>query len=342
MSLLKCIVSFFCLITQTHSQLIYNDQKQNCTKPLLAGSYCYNGPKMDADSRLWKSCAVPGIVALTFDDGPGPYTEIILDILKQYNMKATFFLIGRNILKHPGIVQRMVDEEHQVGGHTQNHVPLQNIPAATVEKEMLGWEKTLNAFAFNGSLSDKKIPNYMRPPRGVVDDVSYPVLENLGYTPVHWSMLAGDSYGFSPSELFYALYIHFYNGSNVDMSKLSTIIQLHDTEVNISLVMPQLADYFNQTFMTQGVRFVTIEECLGLGIPSYRDNPRPFTSDPTCSNGLQQISNGINVCCDKDCGVCGGTNCSARPGGAQNCCVSNIINSNISCSQTTAPCILSN
>lgn len=339
MSVIKLIFAV-CFITQSYGQLIYNDQKQNCTKR-VTGSYCYNGPKMDIDNRQWKSCAVPGVVALTFDDGPGPYTEAVLDVLDAYNMKGTFFLIGQRIRNYPQLVQRMVDSGHQVGGHTDNHIPLQFLNAVDVEKEMLGWEKSLNTFDFNGSLSDKKIPNYMRPPRGVLDNVSYSVLNNLGYTPAHWSMLSGDSYGFSPSQLFTAMYVHFYDGSLVDMSKLSTIIQLHDTEVNISLVMPQLADYFNRTFMSQGVRFVTLEECLNLGIPSYRTNPRPTIPDPQCLNGIPAISNGNQVCCDIACGSCGGSNCSIRAGGAGNCCVSNIVNSNIHCNQTTAPCVMS-
>lgn len=334
------IVSFLFIVAQASAQFVYNDQKQNCTKPLLAGSYCYNGPKMDISNRLYKSCAVPGVVALTFDDGPGPYTEIVLDTLKMYNMKATFFLLGRNMLTYPAIIQRIINEGHQVAGHTQDHDVLVNISATDVEKTMLGWEKSLTTFPLYGAI-DGKISNYMRPPKGVVDDVSYPVIRNMGYTPVHWSMLAGDSYGITPAEIFSAVYTHFYDGSLVDMTKLSTIIQLHDTEVNISLAMPQIAKYLNSTFASKGVRFVTLADCLGLGIPAYRDNPRPVLPDPTCINGISQTSNSYRVCCDINCGICGGNNCSLRPGGSSKCCATNIITSNITCNQTTAPCIVS-
>jgi uncharacterized membrane protein (DUF485 family) len=65
------------------------------------------------------------IVALTFDDGPyPPYTGQILDILKENNVQATFFLIGQNAEKHPELVQRIVAEGHQVGNHTYHHVDL--------------------------------------------------------------------------------------------------------------------------------------------------------------------------------------------------------------------------
>lgn len=62
------------------------------------------------------------VVALTFDDGPNPYvTPQILDILKQENIKATFFLIGKWVEKYPELAKRIVDEGHLVGGHTYSH-----------------------------------------------------------------------------------------------------------------------------------------------------------------------------------------------------------------------------
>lgn len=61
-------------------------------------------------------------VALTFDDGPNPpYTNQILDILKKENIKATFFVCGANIKRHPEVVERTVKEGHQIGNHTYYH-----------------------------------------------------------------------------------------------------------------------------------------------------------------------------------------------------------------------------
>lgn len=62
-------------------------------------------------------------VYLTFDDGPIPeITPFILDILKKYQAKATFFCVGENIKKNPHLFQRILDEGHQVGNHTHNHL----------------------------------------------------------------------------------------------------------------------------------------------------------------------------------------------------------------------------
>lgn len=61
-------------------------------------------------------------VALTFDDGPNPpYTDKILDILKREDIKATFFVCGANIKRHPDLVKKIASEGHQIGNHTYNH-----------------------------------------------------------------------------------------------------------------------------------------------------------------------------------------------------------------------------
>ena len=60
-------------------------------------------------------------IALTFDDGPGIYTLEVLELLKKYNSKATFFCIGKNIETHPEILQKVIDEGHLVGNHSYSH-----------------------------------------------------------------------------------------------------------------------------------------------------------------------------------------------------------------------------
>ena len=63
-------------------------------------------------------------VALSFDDGPSKETEKILDILKKYNVKATFFICGKNIKGREKIIKRIVKEGHEIGNHTYNHPSL--------------------------------------------------------------------------------------------------------------------------------------------------------------------------------------------------------------------------
>ncbi|HEY2752559.1 glycosyltransferase, partial [Phenylobacterium sp.] len=79
----------------------------------------------------------PGSVAITFDDGPdGRWTPKILDILKEKNAKATFFVIGKNMAAKPGLVAREVREGHDVGSHTWTHPDISKVPAAQTAVEL--------------------------------------------------------------------------------------------------------------------------------------------------------------------------------------------------------------
>ncbi|KSB89352.1 polysaccharide deacetylase [Caulobacter vibrioides] len=79
----------------------------------------------------------PGLVALTFDDGPDPrWTPKILDILKAKNAPATFFVIGQNMQKHPGLVEREIREGHDVGGHTWTHPNIGETPLPQTQVEL--------------------------------------------------------------------------------------------------------------------------------------------------------------------------------------------------------------
>jgi len=71
--------------------------------------------------RIWHFSSKEKTLYLTFDDGPTQVTPFVLDQLKQYNAKATFFCIGDNIDKHPSIFKQLKAEGHVIGNHTQNH-----------------------------------------------------------------------------------------------------------------------------------------------------------------------------------------------------------------------------
>ena len=77
------------------------------------------------------------IVALTYDDGPyPPYTDRLLDILTKHNVKATFFMIGKRIEKHPETVQRAITDGHQIGNHSYSHPVLGFLPPSSVKREI--------------------------------------------------------------------------------------------------------------------------------------------------------------------------------------------------------------
>lgn len=81
--------------------------------------------------------ALPGTVALTFDDGPSPiYTPQVLTILKKYNVKATFFVMGWAAKKYPELIRQMIAEGHVVASHTNSHKDLTRMPMKKLRYEI--------------------------------------------------------------------------------------------------------------------------------------------------------------------------------------------------------------
>ncbi len=75
-------------------------------------------------------------VALTFDDGPKPETADLLDALKQKDVKATFFVVGKQAEKHPDLVKRMSDDGHEIGNHSYDHLALEYLPTREIEQDL--------------------------------------------------------------------------------------------------------------------------------------------------------------------------------------------------------------
>ncbi len=99
-------------------------------------------------------------LALTFDDGPEPIlTARLLNTLKSLGIKATFFVIGEKVDKHPDLVQKMIAEGHEVENHSYYHLRMARIP-----KEMVTWEIQQGAKAIERAVG--KRPLFMRPPGG--------------------------------------------------------------------------------------------------------------------------------------------------------------------------------
>ncbi|WP_051525099.1 polysaccharide deacetylase family protein [Exiguobacterium artemiae] len=123
-------------------------------------------------------------VALTFDDGPNPlYTPMLLDILKKYNVKATFFVLGYKAQLYPDIIKKIHDEGHQIGIHNEAHLPNWSMRPKTVQK---GVERTSQLIY---SLIGERATVY-RPPWGMLN--AYDLLKKTPYTIVLWSLMAED------------------------------------------------------------------------------------------------------------------------------------------------------
>ncbi|MGH9932857.1 MAG: glycosyltransferase [Pyrinomonadaceae bacterium] len=88
----------------------------------------------------------PGLIALTFDDGPDPkWTPAILDILKQEQVPATFFIIGKNGQAYPDLMRRLVNEGHEIGNHTYTHPNLGEIPGSLTDLELNATQRLIES-----------------------------------------------------------------------------------------------------------------------------------------------------------------------------------------------------
>ena len=93
------------------------------------------------------------IVALTYDDGPNPpYTERLLDVLAKHNVKATFFMIGNRVEKHPETVNRIIAEDHQIGNHSYSHPLLGFLPPAYVQRQIERTDNLLQRFSVTNEI----------------------------------------------------------------------------------------------------------------------------------------------------------------------------------------------
>lgn len=121
-------------------------------------------------------------IYLTFDDGPIPIvTPFVLNILKQYNAKATFFCIGDNVHKHPEIFEQVKSDGHSIGNHTYNHLKGWDTDDQTYLNNFLQADKLLNTTLF-------------RPPYGRMKRSQVKLLKEAkpGLDIIMWSVLSGD------------------------------------------------------------------------------------------------------------------------------------------------------
>ncbi|RDI35123.1 polysaccharide deacetylase family protein [Lentzea flaviverrucosa] len=100
------------------------------------------------------------VVALTFDDGPDPAgAQQVLDLLVAENVPATFFLMGRDLEKHPELGRRIADAKHEIGNHTYNHQRMIGVLPSTVAKEVEDTDAQIRRTGYSGDI-------HFRPPNG--------------------------------------------------------------------------------------------------------------------------------------------------------------------------------
>lgn len=130
-------------------------------------------------------CARVKCIALTFDDGPGPYTGKLLDILRQHRTKVTFFLVGKQVEKFGKTARRMAREGHQIGNHTFTHPHLTSLLDDEIRDELTRTQEAIRR-------ATGSEPDIMRPPYGDTDERVSAIAAELGMAQILWNGSARD------------------------------------------------------------------------------------------------------------------------------------------------------
>ncbi|WP_138432275.1 polysaccharide deacetylase family protein [Winogradskyella algicola] len=176
---------------------------------------------------------------LTFDDGPTPeITDWVLQTLQEYNAKATFFCIGKNIESHPDIFQSILKQGHSVGNHTYNHLKGWKTKTKDYIDDVERTQNLMNSKIENHRSS---LENLFRPPYGKFKSKQSRVLQELGYEIVLWDVL---SYDWDKSISEKACLENI-----IPKAKEGSIIVFHDSikaSKNLKYVLPKVLDYYSK------------------------------------------------------------------------------------------------
>ena len=186
------------------------------------------------------------IVALTFDDGPHPrYTPAILDLLKQYGAKATFFVIGKNVELYGDVARRAAAEGHEIGNHTYAHPALAALQGNELERELLEAEALIEECT-------GKLPTLFRPPEGYCTGAVAEVVARNGGKVILWSIDTEDWMGRTAEEIVNTVMRGVVPGA---------IVLFHDYVAHKSTTVEALKEILPR-LCAAGYRFVTVSELL--------------------------------------------------------------------------------
>lgn len=187
-------------------------------------------------SYIWDINTDEKVIYLTFDDGPHLVaTPFVLDQLKRYNAKATFFCVGKNVAEHPTIYKRVLDEGHATGNHTQHHV---------------------NGFRTANDVYDNEVTtaaqyidsNLFRPPYGRIKNAQSKKIRQT-FDIIMWTVLSGDFDKAISNEQCLA--------NVINHTKRGSIVVFHDSEkafTRLEYALPKVLEYFSR----EGYRFEKI------------------------------------------------------------------------------------
>lgn len=185
-------------------------------------------------------------IAMTFDDGPHPHnTPRLLDMLRERNIKATFYVIGRNVDLYPNVVRRTVAEGHEIGNHSYTHRSLSTLSDATVREEIT---KTRDAIARAAGVQ----PRTLRPPYGALKQAQRQwIHQEYGLPTILWSVDPLDWKRPGPAAVTSRILAGTTPGA---------IVLAHDLHGQTVDAMPATLD----GLLRKGFKFVTVSQLLAM------------------------------------------------------------------------------
>ena len=179
------------------------------------------------------------MVALTFDDGPdSKTTPQALEILKRYNAKATFFMVGQNVAGNEAIIKRVKQEGHQIGLHTWDHPVLTKLPIETVKKEIFDTQTAIyNVVGIK--------PMITRPPYGAINQTIQKVIDQ---SFIMWDVDSLDWKSRNTKSIM----------QEIAKTKPGSIILMHDIHQTSIDALPSVLQYLQE----KGYTLVTVDELL--------------------------------------------------------------------------------
>jgi len=186
-------------------------------------------------SLTWSRYTDEATLYLTFDDGPIPHvTEFVLDILKSFDAKATFFCVGENVQKHPEIFNKLIDNGHSVGNHTFNHLVGWNTDDTAYFQNI---EKAHRIMQSQKASKSQNLPLF-RPPHGRIKLSQIKKIKQT-HEIIMWDVLSGDFSSSLPPEICLK--------KSIQYSHKGSIIVFHDSlkaQKNLYYVLPKFLEHF--------------------------------------------------------------------------------------------------
>jgi len=215
---------------------------------LCGGLHASAVPKISTDPRV-----IYGIknaskkVALTFDDGPHPIlTPKILAILNEYDVKATFFVIGQNVTYYPKPLEQILAQGCEIGSHTYHHGNLGKMDTRQIYDELIQTEQALCEWY------DYTVTSF-RPPEGHLSEAVLSVADQMQYRTILWSIDTEDWAHTPPEQIAQRVLNQIGDGD---------IILMHDFIGHDSPTCEALRIFIPQ-LLEQGYEFVTVRELIG-------------------------------------------------------------------------------